>query len=508
MRLPGVGLSLLQCRPIPLVGCYQGLDLVRLSLLPRLLSAFLPVVLSSLLLLLPSAVFAGQKVDIYRAQALVKSQAEAERNAAARATFGEVMVRVSGRRNALENPVIRAAMANAQNYLFGFSYKSSTEKLVENGRNFTALALQLDYEPLAIEQLLREAQLPLWPAQRPKLLVWLVFKDQSGLHLVPELADMAAINAHAAYRGLPLTFPKQDVEDNLAISAEDLWALDREKIKAASLRYKADAILVGRYSPSSLGPIPPALVLDPAALADNTAFMSSSLAASSVAASSAADAGLAGASALVAAPPQGPWLGDWLLLHNGENPAFADETPEVKGLFASAIDRAADHFASQYAIMPTTQGPQAIVLRVDGIRTFAAFKQVQAYLEDLALVQRMEVLSVNANGLLVRLTTDADAKLLTNTLALGRYLAPLQVEAPAIAVDSAAQTLSSAPLNAGEIDAQALAELEQAMAREQLPSESNAAPAELATAADVSQASAVSVTAGTLQDPLVYVWQK
>lgn len=460
------------------------------------------VLLSSLLLALTIPAFAGQSVDIYRAQALVKSQAEAERNAAARATFGEVIVRVSGQRNALENPVIRSAMARAQHYLFGFSYKSSSEKLVESGRSFTALALQLNFEPQAIEQLLREAQLPLWPAQRPKVLVWLVFKDQAGLHLVPEVGDSQAMNAHAAYRGLPLTFPKYDVEDNVSISADDLWALNQEKIKAASLRYKADAILIGRYTPSSLGPIPTAVIIDPAAAIDSTTFVSSSMAASVAASSSSASAELLG-DAVPVAPVQGPWLGDWLLIHNGDSPAFADETPEVKGLFSSAIDAAADHFAAQYAIMPSTQGPQNIVLRINNITSFGAFKQAQAYLEDLALVQRMEVLTVNADGLLVRLTTNADSKLLMNTLALGRYLAPLETQTLGVASDlsslsSSASSAASAPL-AADIDAEAMADLERAMANEQL--------AGAASAADGQPAAPV-IAAGTVQDPLIYVWQK
>lgn len=457
------------------------------------------VLLSSLILALTIPAFAGQSVDIYRAQALVKSQAEAERNAAARATFGEVIVRVSGQRNALENPVIRSAMARAQHYLFGFSYKSSSEKLVESGRSFTALALQLNFEPQAIEQLLREAQLPLWPAQRPKVLVWLVFKDQAGLHLVPEVSDSQAMNAHAAYRGLPLTFPKYDVEDNVSISADDLWALNQEKIKAASLRYKADAILIGRYTPSSLGPIPTAVIIDPAAAIDSTTFVSSSMAASVAVSSSSESAELLG-DAVPVAPVQGPWLGDWLLIHNGDSPAFADETPEVKGLFSSAIDAAADHFAAQYAIMPSTQGPQNIVLRINNITSFGAFKQAQAYLEDLALVQRMEVLTVNADGLLVRLTTNADSKLLMNTLALGRYLAPLETQTLGVATDqsSLSSSAASAPL-AADIDAEAMADLERAMANEQLP---GAAPA-----AD-GQSAAPVIAAGTVQDPLIYVWQK
>lgn len=466
--------------------------------------------------------FAGQQVDIYRAQALVKSQSEAERNAAARVTFGELMVRVSGQRNALDNPVVRAAMPKAQNYLFGFSYKSSSEKLVEGSRSFTALALQLNYEPQAIGQLLRDAQLPLWPAQRPTLLVWLVFKDQRGLHLVPEVIDFQAINSFAAYRGLPLVFPKHDVRDSFSISAQDVWDLDQVKIKAASERYKADAILVGRYTPSSMGPIPPAITIDPLARPEDSSSDTSSVAteiSASTEITSASESMVDAANQNIE-PAQGPWLGDWLLLQNEVQRKFADETPEVKGLFNSAIDYAADYFAQQYAIMPTTQGAQQIVLRIGNITSFAAFKQVQSYLESLALVQRMEVVAVNAEGVLVRLTTDADARLLTNTLALGHRMTLLQAESTSVQINQISPVRSK-ELHA-DLDSEAMADLERALARElstesvtvatELDPNAQADGIEAGTEGQVNRGAATitagTITAGTMQDPLIYVWQK
>lgn len=479
-------------RPHPIYRLFSGVNLVRLSLIRFLLS--------SLCFICVTPAHAGQQVDIYRAQALVKSQAEAERNAAARATFGELMVRVSGQRNALDNPVVRAAMPKAQNYLFGFSYKSSNEKLIEGGRNFTALALQLDYEPQAIGQLLRDAQLPLWPAQRPTLLVWLVFKDSRSLHLVPEVIDFQAINGAAAYRGLPLMFPKHDVEDSLSITAVDLWAVNQEKIKAASARYNADAVLLGRYMPSSMGPIPPAVVIDPLATADYTAVTLSSSAVAVSSTASTASSVEGALDAVPAEPVQGPWQGEWLLLHGENQTTFADETPEVKGLFNNVIEHVADYFAKQYAIVPTNQGAQQIVLRVGNVTSFAAFKEVQSYLEGLALVQRMEVVTVNAEGVAVRLTTEADTRLLINTLALGRRLVLAQPAAMGVTQSESSQGNA---LPEG-IDAEAMADFERALASEQAPTDN---PVDVANTDEVQPGAAI-VSAGTLQDPLIYVWQK
>jgi hypothetical protein len=141
---------------------------------------------------------------------------------------------------------------------------------------------------------------------------------------------------------------------------------------------------------------------------------------------------------------------------------------------------------------------------VGNITSFAAFKEVQAYLEGLALVQRMEVVTVNAEGVVVRLTTEADTRLLTNTLALGRRLALAQ---PAVMGAPQSEPSQGETLPEG-IDAEAMADFERALASEQMPN--NPAPADAPVAAAVSdlQPSAVAINSGTLQDPLIYVWQK
>lgn len=410
-----------------------------------------------LLVLLPFAggVNAGQTVDIYKAEVLVKNQSEAERNAAARASFGELIVRVSGQRAAISHPAIQQALPKAQNYLFGFAYKSTTDSIIEEGKSLSATGLQLNFEPRAIEKLLRDAQLPLWPATRPKVLVWLVAKGPAGLRVVPQPADIQAMQAQASYRGLPLVFPQLDA----GLAANDLWSANVEKIKAASLPYKADAILVGRYTPSSIGSIPA-----PSSLSSNEVL----------------DTGNASLNGL------GPWVGDWQLVHADSIQPFTDETPEASGLFTSAIDRAADYFANQYAITPTNQGPQSIVLRVRNVASFGAFKEVQRYLGELAMVQRMEVVTVNSEGLLVRLNVEGDTKLLLGTLALGRRLVPEAVSAP----------VSEASTPAADIDAEAMAELDQALA-----SENGVSP-------QVPVSPAAPAHAGTVEDPLIFVWQK
>jgi len=454
---------------------------------------------------------AGEKVDVYHAEALVKNASDSERNRAAQLTLGEVIVRVSGQTSALQNPQVREAIAQAPNYLFGFSYEASSEKLVRDGKTLAAVKLQLNYSPQAIEQLLRKAQLPLWPATRPKLLVWLVAQDQTGFHLIPEITDAASLRAQASLRGLPIQRPAMDLEDSLSINASDLWNLDIEKIRAASLRYKADAILIGRYVPSAMNASFPVIGDFTEALAsagtEPVPMVAPELDSLGVDAQTTTVDGTA--------ISLGPWQSDWLLVSGEQQQSFINEAPEVADLLQSAMDFSADYFASVYGIRPNSSGPQTVVIKIANITRFAAFKQVQAYINDLAMVQHADFMRVSGDGLWLKLTIEGDLRLLMETLALGQRLAPIvtdSIESLSTVAVQAGGAPDYAPATAPD-EAAVEASINAEIAREfGLDPEAdmavlNAGP----TGQDLAAAAApafVPPQAGNAEDPLLYVWQK
>jgi uncharacterized protein len=324
---------------------------------------------------------AEQKVDLYRLDTLVKSQSVADRNLAAAKTLSELVVRVSGRTDAAVNPLVLSSAKKASNFLASFSYKSTTEKIVEKEKSYPALNLQLTFTSQMIEKLLRDAGLPFWPAQRPSVLVWLVYQDEEGLHRgAAETKHLDALQKQARLRGLPIIMPMLDREDNFALSAKDLWDMDHKKISSASARYNADAILVGRYSPQ-----------------------------------------------------QNIWKANWQLMDvknasdvtNTTAYRFSDNKPWVEELLVSAVNATAEYYANRYAIAPSQTGPQTLLLNVKTLSSFAAFKKLQTYLKSLAMVKAVDLVMVNQEEVLMRLTIEGDQQLFVNTLALGRRLLPL-----------------------------------------------------------------------------------
>ena len=329
--------------------------------------------LASLLLCLSLGVRAEQPVDLYRVEVLVASQSAGERERAAREALRELVVRVSGARSALEQPTIEEAASRAENFVYEFNYASSPETLIRDDRELPASRLILKFSPVEIERLLRRAELAFWPASRPSVLVWLVARNrEEGLHRVTDSELRAQLRRHAQARGLPLILPLDDLEDRLALTPRQVWAWDEQTVRKASQRYAPDAILIGRYSPTSRGGL----------------------------------------------------RSDWQLYHSLGNPSFDLRAQDPKQLMSAAIDRVANHYAERYAIVPREEGPGDIVMQIGGLGGFGDYKSVERYLEDLAMVRRMEFVSLDRERLMLRLVTEGELASLISTLERDRRLAP------------------------------------------------------------------------------------
>lgn len=117
---------------------------------------------------------AEQQLDVYRTESIVANQSEAERVSAAKATIGDVIVRVTGNVTALQHPLIRQAISEAPNFLLQYSYASERDTSGVNNATNSAkpnrIKLILNYSPQAIEKLLSEAQL-LQKSSQQKVLI-------------------------------------------------------------------------------------------------------------------------------------------------------------------------------------------------------------------------------------------------------------------------------------------------------------------------------------------------
>jgi hypothetical protein len=156
----------------------------------------------AIVLVLALPLRAAADVAIYQSLVQIKGASAADKADAFAEALRTTAVRASGRRDALSNPVITAAAADPDRYVQ--QYSTTPDRYLKVGFNAQA-----------IERLLQQAGLPLWPLERPVTQVLLVVPSADGGaraivdgDRVPEKAE---VERAAQARGLPISWPRGTV---------------------------------------------------------------------------------------------------------------------------------------------------------------------------------------------------------------------------------------------------------------------------------------------------------
>ncbi|TVZ39966.1 hypothetical protein P886_4382 [Alteromonadaceae bacterium 2753L.S.0a.02] len=317
-------------------------------------------------------------LEFYKAQVAVKSQSPSERGKAAQQALAEVLVRMSGSSAAIADPQVKKALGRAISYVEQFQYHPNDDQ--EQLREGFSELLSLRFSPVAIERLLRqETGLPYWPTNRPATLVWLVEDSaEFGKQLVtsdiaPEVFE--SLSDASQLRGLPLSFPLMDLQDQTALSPEQVWELDETAILDASHRYAADVILVGRFSQTSSGRI----------------------------------------------------LATWQFFHRGDSRIYDSRAERVAELGPQALNPLADYLGARYAIVAQEGGSSALVMQLQGVDSFARYRAAIDYLETMALTSEVLLSAVRGDTILLYLNSDAGVEKFTSAVALDNKMEPVKL---------------------------------------------------------------------------------
>ena len=332
----------------------------------------LSTVAALLIVLVAPLSFGGN--SFYEAEVPVPSQSATDREQAARVGMAEVLVRLSGNEFAIENEEVTHALRKGIGYVEQFTYTRNTvETEIADGM---LERLHLSYSKNALERLLRQANLPIWPTARPSTLIWLVVDDPDlGKQFIANATDIGVTDSlisAATQRGLPLRFPLVDLEDQSTLMPEDVWNLDESAILNASERYSADVILVGRVSQTS----------------------------------------------------RGDFWATWQYFHRGETRVYDSRSATVTELGVAALGPLADYLANKYAIQTGEAEAPLVVLQVEGIGSFGQYRQTLNYLESLALTNSVMLAAVRGDTLLLFVESETGIDKFVSTLALEGRLKP------------------------------------------------------------------------------------
>lgn len=346
-------------------------------------------VVLQLLCMQPST--ALQVTGLYSQQIAVANDGEAERNRAFREALAAVIVKVSGDPRWLESPAIERAVAQAQNFVEATGYFSELVELPIEDNTSTDEAqfytveqriISVNFAAALIDDLLSDANIPVWDSNRPSVLVWMVLQSATGERSFltadanPEI--VTAMQDFAADRGLPIIFPLLDFEDRRSLSENVVWNLDEQAISAASERYGADSILAGRLHFTASGEL----------------------------------------------------VGLWQFLFQQEAEVFDGFDNDLQSYLYNPLNRITTRLAGYFAILPESLNQETVRLRIDGIKNLNAYTALLTYVENLGLVESVTTAELDGERIELHLGLIGDSRQLHEQIALDRDLLPISSSTP------------------------------------------------------------------------------
>jgi len=207
--------------------------------LPRNLRPAVFLCLSLAAHCLADSALALTRAELYQAKAPMADRSEAAQTAAFQAALTIVLVRVTGRRSAEDDPALAPLLSNARRY-------------VQQYRGAPDGQMWVSFDGPAIERWLTQNGQPLWGHERPTTFVWLTAQSgpQTGSVITAnDTSDLKmAIDAAAALRGVPLLWPSAvDVQRN-HLDYAGVNGAAPSTLAEIGRRLGGEGILIGRGS--------------------------------------------------------------------------------------------------------------------------------------------------------------------------------------------------------------------------------------------------------------------
>jgi hypothetical protein len=333
------------------------------------------------LCLLSFNTFAVNVSDLYRISVAVDDQSEESRKLGVQWAFQQLLIKVSGYQEVLENRTLIEASQNALRYMQGFSYHQDD---VDD-----QMYLQAWFSKALLVPLMRRAQVPIWGENRPLLLNWLAIESNTnaaalgsgvgngGRLLISDQSPELKLRLGRAFseRGLPILWPMNDLQDQSALPLNQLWWLISNSIAEASVRYQADAILAGKLNQSV----------------------------------------------------EGIWQYEGVLMQGDQSFPILREGDSPLSALTNVSTDVGRFFADQFAIKSDPMnGRSGIRILVKKVKDFSDYSKILAYLQSISGVHLVEVAQVDRDNLQLYLSLEGSWDKVQRIIRLDNKLFSLQ----------------------------------------------------------------------------------
>lgn len=326
------------------------------------------LLLSLLLLLIMQPVFAVRVPTIYQVSLPVTTQSPEEKDKAAAQGLSQVLIKVSGNPDVMDNPSLKFQLSNASRFIQEFNYTPGKR---------TPFLLKLKFDEEAVNQILHNADIPILGINRPLILAWVVFQVAEKQ---PEIIDNSSLSdikgslvSHAEKRGIPVIFPVMDMDDINKVSVNDIINMHKDSLVKASARYNSEAVLIARIYPQPMG------------------FFAEAK--------------------LVSGNDEWNWK-------------LSDKS--AQDVLDKLVDNVADTISSHAASMNKNSIQEQVTLKVSGITERSDYDLLVKYLKDLTPVASVELVKMAGNIATLTVNLRGTEQSLVQALEVGDKLSPVQ----------------------------------------------------------------------------------
>lgn len=315
-------------------------------------------------------VHAVADIDLYTGEVLVASQGEPDRKEAIPEALIRVLQKLSGQREMPVSPSLDEALRNADRILRSFRY-INVERANPDGTQTQELRLVASFMPAEIDRVAQDVGLPRWQQERPAVQIWVILDNGRNRELKPVEYAYAweAMEDVAALRGLPISWPELDEEEEQLIDTSLVW---------------------GGFTD---------YLVEKGAPADGVA--------------------------IVAARRDGPlWTLRWNLSNGDQHWSWRNDDQELMFALVRGIHKMTDQVSAANAIQASERGQWAIDVTIGELLSASDYARCLEYLHNVSLVTAVDVLGAEPGRVHFRLQLNASPERLAEAFDRSSVLLP------------------------------------------------------------------------------------
>ncbi len=285
--------------------------------------------------------------DWYRVEVAVEGRGPAARSQALRKALGDLLVKLSGQQQFLQDAAVKQQLSQAAKWVQGYVYESRPAAHGDLPRS----VLVVNFHAHDVKAFMQQVGIPLWGENRPLVLAWI---DVAPSGLVSEEYHPRAaqfLSHAAARRGLPLLLPLLDLQDRQQVSSDTMLDLERPAALQSGERYKPDAVLFAQVREQ-----------------------------------------------------EGRWSSVWKAHTQTDSFAWEGREASLQASLSAGIEQLTDRLSAQVQRSErVTQASQTLSVRIENVQSYRDYLALVTYLEGLGLTQTVKPMEIHAAEVLLEL---------------------------------------------------------------------------------------------------------